>query len=72
MLMGVEAVMNAHVVSYPSLQRRLIANRRSRALFLPRTTQHVRSASLLVEIARATVAVAGVAAWGVLLLLLAA
>jgi hypothetical protein len=37
-----EAVMNAYAVSYPSLQRRLIANRRSRALFLPRTTQQVR------------------------------
>jgi hypothetical protein len=36
--------MNAHAISYPSLQRRLIADRRSRALFLPRTTQHVRSA----------------------------
>jgi hypothetical protein len=35
--------MNAHAISYPSLQRRLIADRRSRALFLPRTTQHVRS-----------------------------
>ena len=34
--------MNAHAISYPSLQRRLIADRRSRALFLPRTTQHVR------------------------------
>jgi hypothetical protein len=40
-----EAVMNAYAVSYPSLQRRLIANRRSRALFLPRTTQHVRRVS---------------------------
>ena len=36
--------MNAHAISYPSLQRRLIAERRSRALFLPRTTQHVRRA----------------------------
>ena len=72
MLMGVEAVMNAHVVFYPSLQRRLIANRRSRALFLPRTTQHVRSDSVVREIGRALVALGAVAAWGVLFLLLAA
>jgi hypothetical protein len=68
-----EAVMNAHAVSYPSLQRRLIAKRRARALFLSRTTQHVRSGhALLREIARALVGVLGVALWGVALLLLAA
>ena len=64
--------MNAHAVSYPSLQRRLIADRRSRALFLPRTTQHLRSKSLLVEIGRAAVALAAATAWALLLLLAAA
>ena len=65
--------MNAHAVSYPSLQRRLIAERRSRALFLPHTTQHVSSGRALVrEIARAVVGVLGVAAWGAALVLLAA
>ena len=64
--------MNAHAVSYPSLRRRLIADRRSRALFLPRTTQHLRSRSLLVEIGRAAVALAAATAWALLLLLAAA
>jgi hypothetical protein len=67
-----EAVMNAHAVSYPSLQRRLIAERRSRALFLCRTTQHVSRASLPGEIARAALALAGVAAWAALVYVLAA
>lgn len=68
-----EAVMNAHAVSYPSLQRRLIADRRSRALFLPRTTQHVRSTtSLFLEIGRAAIALAAATAWALLLLLAAA
>jgi hypothetical protein len=66
-----EAVMNAHAVSYPSLQRRLIADRRSRALFLPRTTQHVRRSSLFFEIGRAAVALAAATAWALLLLLAA-
>jgi hypothetical protein len=66
-----EVVMNAHAVSYPSLQRRLIAGRRSRALFLPRSTQHVSSGrALLREVARALVGILGVALWGVALLLL--
>ena len=64
--------MNAHAVSYPSLQRRLIADRRSRALFLPRTTQHLRSKSLFVEIGRAAIALAAATAWALLLLLAAA
>ena len=64
--------MNAHAVSYPSLQRRLIADRRSRALFLPRTTQHVRRSSLVSEIGRAAVALAAATAWALLLLLAAA
>jgi hypothetical protein len=67
-----EAVMNAHAVSYPSLQRRLIADRRSRALFLPRTTQHLRRSSVLLEIGRAAMALAAVTAWALLLLLAAA
>jgi hypothetical protein len=68
-----EAVMNAHAVSYPSLQRRLIAERRSRALFLSRTTQHVGSGAVLLrEIARALVGLIGVALWGAALFLLAA
>ena len=65
--------MNAHAVSYPALQRRLIAERRSRALFLSRTTQHMSSGRVLLrEIARALVGILGVALWGVALLLLAA
>lgn len=66
--------MNAHAVSYPSLQRRLIAERRSRALFLPRTTQHVssRAPSLLREIARALTAVLAITAWATAMILLAA
>jgi hypothetical protein len=65
--------MNAHAISYPSLQRRLIADRRSRALFLSRTTQHLRSTrAVMVEIARATLALAALAAWAAVLLVLAA
>jgi hypothetical protein len=64
--------MNAYAVSYPSLQRRLIAKRRSRALFLSRTTQHVDRASLRREIARAALALAGVVAWATAVYLLAA
>jgi hypothetical protein len=67
-----EAVMNAHAVSYPALQRRLIADRRSRALFLPRTTQHLRSTSLFREIGRAVLTLAAATAWALLLLLAAA
>jgi hypothetical protein len=64
--------MNAHAVSYPSLQRRLIAERRARALFLLGTTQHLRRSSLAFEVGRAAVALAAVTAWGALLLLVAA
>jgi len=65
--------MNAYAISYPSLQRRLIAGRRARALFLSRTTQQVgRTASLPGEIARAAVGLAAVAAWAALAVLLAA
>ena len=66
------ATLHAHVLTYPALRRRLISDRRSRALFLPRTTQHVRSRrTLLVELARAAVALAALAAWCGALLLLA-
>ena len=62
--------MNAHAMSYPSLQRRLMVERRSRALFLRRTTQQVSSRALAYEIGRAAVALTGLAAWGVVVLLL--
>jgi hypothetical protein len=61
--------MNAHAVSYPSLQRRLIAERRCHALFLRRTTQHVSSRALAREVARVALALSGLAAWGVVALL---
>jgi hypothetical protein len=67
-----EAVMNAYAISYPSLQRRLIARRRSRALFLPRSTQQVSRASVAREIARAVLGLTGIAAWSALVFLLAA
>jgi hypothetical protein len=68
--------MNAHALAYPSLQRRLISQRRSRAFFSPRTTQHLRSRArtrrlFMAEIARATAALGAVAAWSILVLLLA-
>jgi len=56
-------MMNTHAVTYPALQRRLISTRRSRALLLPRTTQHVPSRGVLVELARATVALLSLATW---------
>jgi hypothetical protein len=67
--------MNAHALAYPSLQRRLISQRRSRAFFAAGTTQHVRSRAraprvVAIEVLRATVALAAVAAWSVLLMLL--
>jgi hypothetical protein len=62
--------MNAFAVTYPALQRRLISTRRSRALFLPRNTQHVLGArAVLVEAARAAVALLALGAWCVSLLL---
>jgi hypothetical protein len=62
--------MNAHAVTYPALQRRLISSRRSRALFLPRTTQQVRSREVVVEVARAVVALVALGTWCVSLLLI--
>jgi hypothetical protein len=61
--------MNAHAVSYPSLQRRLIAERRCRALFLRRTTQQVSSRMLAREVGRVAIALSGLIAWGVVALL---
>lgn len=63
--------MNAHAMSYPSLQRRLMVERRVRALFLRRTTQHVSSRCIAREVGRAAIALAGLASWTVVLLLLA-
>ncbi|HXH81401.1 MAG TPA: hypothetical protein VNN07_00565 [Candidatus Tectomicrobia bacterium] len=71
--------MNAYAVSYPGLQRRLIAARRSRAFFSPRTTRHVRGAVRLrarrrvravspgVEVGRAALALAAFLAWAVVI-----
>jgi hypothetical protein len=64
--------MNAHAVTYPALQRRLITQRRSRALFLVRSTQQVRTRTLvLTEVARAVIAAASLVAWCASLLLIA-
>jgi hypothetical protein len=71
-MLMLEASMDAHAVSYPSLQRRLIAERRSRALFFSGTTQHVGRVSPLREIARAAIALAGITAWATAMFLLAA
>ena len=63
---------STQALTYPSLQRRLITERRSRALFLSRTTQHVKTRRLLLtEIGRAIVAVLALAAWCSSLLLIA-
>jgi len=63
--------MNAHVLTYPALQRRLISTRRSRALFLTRTTQHVRRRDVVVEVVRAVVALMALGTWCVSLVLIA-
>ena len=63
--------MNSYAISYPSLQRRLIIRRRSRALFLAGNTQHVSRTSIPREIARAAVALSGIAIWAVAVYLLA-
>jgi hypothetical protein len=68
----VETLMNAHAVTYPALQRRLITHRRHRALFLVRTTQHMKTRRVLVrEVARAAVAGLALVAWSLSLLLIA-
>ena len=64
--------MNAHALTYPALQRRLMTHRRHRALFFTPTTQHLRTRRLLAqEIARAAVATVALVAWSVSLLLIA-
>lgn len=63
--------MNACAFTCPPLQRRLIAQRRSRAFFSPGTTQQVPTTPLLAEVARAVIALGGLAAWGIAALLLA-
>jgi hypothetical protein len=64
--------MNAHAITYPSLQRRLITQRRSRALFLVRNTQQVNTRTLyLTEITRAIIAATSLIAWCASLLLIA-
>ena len=64
--------MHTHAVTYPSLQRRLITQRRTRALFLGSTTQQVRTRTLfLTEIARAALAAAALMGWCASLLLIA-
>jgi hypothetical protein len=64
--------MNSHALSYPSQQRRLFAERRSRALFLRPSTQHLSRTSPLREVVRAAIALLGVALWGTVLALLVA
>jgi hypothetical protein len=64
--------MNAHTLTYPALQRRLVTQRRARALFLTVTTQHMSTPALYVkELARAAVATLALIAWCTSLLLLA-
>jgi hypothetical protein len=63
--------MNAHALTYPALQRRLISDRRARAFFLPRTTQQVRRRTLFWESVRALAALLSLATWCVSLLLIA-
>ena len=66
-----EASMPARPMTYSTLQRRLISQRRSRAFFSPQTTQHVRTCDTALELVRAAVALVGAAAWCVVLLVLA-
>jgi hypothetical protein len=49
-----------------------IAHRRRRAFFLACTTQHMPSGRVMAEVARALVALGGLALWIVLVVLLAA
>ena len=58
--------MSSHAVTYTLRHRRS-----SRAFFLARSTQHVRSLTLARELARALVALGGLAAWAGVCLLLA-
>jgi hypothetical protein len=64
--------MHAHSMTYSTLQRRLISQRRSRAFFSSHTTQHVRTRGTALELVRAALALAGAAAWCAVLLVLTA
>jgi hypothetical protein len=66
-----EASMHAHSMTYFTLQRRLISQRRSRAFFSLQTTQQVKTRSTTIEVVRAALALAGAAAWCAVLLVLA-
>ncbi len=57
-----------HIATYHGF----VPHRRTRAFFLLRTAQHVRSVDVVRELVRAVLALAGAASWGALLLLLAA
>lgn len=56
-----------HTATYQSF----VPHRRTRAFFLLRIAQHVRSRDVGRELARAVLALAGAASWGALFLLLA-
>jgi len=59
------------MLAAPAYHGLAVRGRRARALFLPRTTQHVRSLAVLRELARGAAALAGLLAWGTLALLVA-
>ena len=59
--------MSSHALTWTLLHRRS-----TRAFFLARSTQHLRSATLARELARAAVALGGLAAWGAVCALLVA
>ena len=60
--------MMMHIATYHGC----VPYRRTRAFFLLRTAQHVRSRDVARELVRAALALAGAASWGALLMLLAA
>ena len=57
-----------HIATYHGF----VPYRRTRAFFLLRTAQHVRSMHATRELARAVLALAGAASWGALVVLLTA
>jgi len=64
--------MDAHALTYPALRRRLVAQRRARALFLRPTAQHVERLSIAREVGRAMLALAAASGWCAVVALLAA
>jgi hypothetical protein len=56
-----------HIATYQGF----VPYRRTRAFFLLRTAQHVRSTDVARELVRALLALCGAAAWGVIAILLA-